>query len=471
MKFSISQIISNVFDQSRLTYYLIIAPLTGTVVGLFVIQEDPILMLIGFFIAGRALFFNNSKILPYVIILPVWFADWFFALGYIPASFTWLPDVALVIFTIKVVIMRLIDKEIVRTHIDIPFAAFTIWAVISMVVNDQSPLSMFFSMRQMFKYAVMFYLFVHINYDEKFLKRLNLLLLGIFIIQIPTALIKMTIFGRTEWAIGTYAYFGGGLSAILPLFVNSICLGFYLYDRTKWQYLGFMVYFQLFYYACPKRVYPLFAMASITYLLIRAGKKNFKKVLPLTPLAVIIIALALYVSPNWNELFTNPQGAMDWATSYTYQKNEEVTSGRAAVAELVIKTLINNPVKFLFGYGPGTLTESFVKNKDSVMDSLSIYYGITEFALISLEYGFVGLGIFCWILITLYRTNHRLFLKIDDPYWKAISFGYKGVIFISFLALVYTPIFRLDVSGFMIWYIFTILYIVGRQKGILLYEK
>jgi|GEM_PF-6887212 len=467
MVIAIQKWFGRLLDQSRLPYYLIITPLLGFLVGMFVIQENPILMLVGFFLAARSIFFSNAKILPYVIIIPVWCADWFYALGFIPASFTWLPDVGLVIFTIKVVISRLLDKKHVRTHIDLPFAGFTIWAIISMVVNSQSPLAMFFSMRQMFKYAMMFYLFVHINYDEAFLKRLNITLLAIFTIQVPTALIKMLYFGRTEWAIGTYAYFGGGLSAILPLMVNSICLGFYLYDKTDWKYLAYMAYFQLFYYACPKRVYPLFAAASIAFLLSRTGKKNLQKVLPLTPLVIIVVLIALWVSPDWNQLFTNPQGAMDWATNYTYQKNEEVTSGRVAVAELVTKTLLNDPVKLLFGYGPGTMTESFTQDKASVMESLSIYYGITEFALISLEYGFFGLGFFIWIILTVYRVNHRFFVHVDDPYWKAISFGMKGIIFVSLLALVYTPIFRLDVSGFMFWYIFTILYSVGRQKNIL----
>ena len=443
-----------------------VGPLLGMLVGLCAIQEDPVIMLIGFFLSARYILFNSAKILPYVIILPVFFADWLYALGYIPYSFTWLPDVGMVIFTIKVIINRLIDRKVVTTRIDLPLAVFFFWAFLSLFINGGSPLQMFFSLRQMFKYVVMFYLFIHINFEEPFLKKLNLLLLGLFFIQVPTALVKMTIYGRTEWAIGTYAEFGGGLSAILPLFVNAICLGFYFYESQKWQYLGFMAYFQLFYYACPKRVYPLFAIASVGFLLTQAGKENVKKVLPLTPLVFVILVGALYVNPDWNQLFTNPKGAVEWAKAYEYQKDENLTTGRTAVAELVVTTLAKNPVHFVFGFGPGTLTESFNKDKTSIHDSLGIYYGITEFVILSLEYGFGGLVLFLWLMLTLFRVNQHIFNRVGDGYWRAISFGFKGILFICTLSLFYTPIFRLDVSGFMYWYIFTVLYTIGRQRGL-----
>ncbi len=458
--------LDTILDQSKLPYYLILAPLLGAVIGLFAVQEDPVLLLIGFFLSVRFIIFNNAKVLPIIIMISVFFADWLSAIGLIPYSFTWLPDLALLIFSMKVVLQQIQEPKRIRTSIDLPLFVFIFWGLISMVLNHQSPFNMFFSLRQMLKFSLMFYLLVYINFDEQFIKRLNKLLIFLIIIQVPTALIKMTVHGRTEFAIGTYANFGGGMTPVLTLFVDSVCLGLYLFHNQNFKYILFMLYFQLFYYACPKRIYPVFAMIVGAFLLLKAGSKQRKKLVPLIPVLILGLALVIYVNPDWGQIFTNPSQTMHWATSYTYQKNDEVTSGRTAVAELVIKTLLKKPLKLLFGFGPGTMTESFSQNKEQLHETLSIYYGLTDFVIISMEYGIIGTLIFLWLLLSVYRMNNTFFIKTRDPYWKALSFGYKGIIFTCLISIFYTPIFRLDLSGFLFWFGGGIIYTMGHQHGI-----
>lgn len=447
-----------IFDQSGALYYLINAVLIGLLIGFMITKNDPLFMFLAFFLSVRLILFSNNNIFLYIITFSVFFADWFFTLGLITEEFTWIPDMILLFLMIRVVALVIREKRVVRTSLDLPILFFALWGFLSMFLTDQTPVSLFISLRQVIKFSLLFYIIQYLHFDQDFFKKLIRVLIFLFAIQVPTAIIKMFIYGQGEHAIGTYAYFGGGLTAVLPVVVFSIALGLYFYYKSNIRYLIFVLYFQLFYIACPKRMYPFFAIVVFIYLIKISGLSKLKKLLPFAPVLVLVLALLFYASPELRTVFNNPKSIVDWSTSYTYQKNDDQTSGRMAVAELVYDTLKQNPINFAFGFGPGTVTESFDSVQGKVRQKLNIYYGWTEFAMMALEYGFVGVILFLWILFTIYRKNKKFFAETEDPFWKAISFGYRGIILLYLLAFFYTTIFRLDVSAYLFWLLASFIY-------------
>ena len=289
--------LSQYLDQSRRSYYILHALMIGALIGLMIAQENTLLLLVGFFFAGRLIIFSNPNTSFYLILFSIFFADWFAGLKLIPPSFTWLPDIALIILTVKVVLRRIVSRNLIRTDLDIPLVIFIFWGILSVLVNGYSFLGLFISLRQLLKFGLMYVLIINLEPDEAFFKRILMVLIGLFAIQVPTALVKMMIYGQGEWAIGTYAVFGGGLSTILPLFVISVSLGFYFFDRPRLWYLGFLIYFQLFYFACPKRAYPMFAMVLFPFLILKTGKRILKKLLALAPLLAAALVIILYINP------------------------------------------------------------------------------------------------------------------------------------------------------------------------------
>ncbi|MCK4815144.1 hypothetical protein KA005_05180 [bacterium] len=460
--------ISHCLDHTRVAYHILSGLVVGSMIGLLIVQDDTIFLLIGFFLASRLIFFTNPKVSFFIIIFSIFFADWLSTLGLIPVSFTWLPDVALIILFGKVVVLKIRKVEIIRTPIDIPMLLFILWAIISMLVNNGSIISMLLSFRQLLKFAFLFFIIINLEFNERYFKHIMTVLVILFAIQVPTALVKMLIYGRGEFAIGTYAYFGGGLSTILPLFVLSAVLGFFFYKSGRWNYIFFLVYFQLFYFACPKRAYPMFAFVLFPFLLWQAGRKNWKKILPLTPVIALAMAVLLFMNPDLNSALDNPKGVIDWASSYTYQKDDELTSGRVAVAEYVFNKLHEEPIHLLVGLGPGTMTEGFEQSEEGLRATMPIYYGLTEFSTMSLEYGGVGVLIFLWIIFRLFMVNQRMFHQLSEGYWKAVSFAFKGIWFTCLLAFFYGPVFRLDLSAFIFWFFAAMVssvYLQGQNKG------
>jgi hypothetical protein len=310
----------------------------------------------------------------------------------------------------------------------------------------------------------MFFIIIQFQFKEKFYKQITTILIILMTIQVPTALVKMMIYGRSEWAIGTYAYFGGGMTTILMLFVLSGCLGFYLYEKARFIYLFYLAYFQLFYYACTKRAYPMFAAVIFPFLLWQSGSKNVRKVLPFTPILGVALVAILLMSPELKDALDNPKSVFQWAREYTYQQEGDETSGRIGVIEYVFDILKEKPVNLMLGLGPGLMTEGVDESEESFRNQLPIYYGFTEFSNMSVEYGYVGVIFFLWMIIQVFRMNQRLFKQIRNPYWKSVSFAYKGIWLTCMLSFFYNPVFRLDLSAFFFWFLAAMIFSVGTSS-------
>jgi len=456
--------IDHIINPSGIAYYILYALLMGGLIGLLIIHGNPVFLFLAFFLSARFFLTGSSKNFLYVIIFSVFFADWLNVLGIIPDTFTWLPDMILVFLTFRVAGIIFKSRHFIRTRLDLPVILFLIWGFLSMLVNRGSPVGLFLSLRQLLKFGLYFYLLIHLNLEGSFYRKVIGLLIVLFFIQVPTALVKMVIYGQGEHAIGTYAYFGGGLSAILPVIVMAVGLGFYFFKDSNPWYLAYIAFYQLFYVACPKRMYPFFAIVIFFFLMREAGLAKWRKILPFAPVFVIVIAGLFYTSPELRSFFDNPRKIIQWSTTYTYQKDDEVTSGRVAVVELIFNTLKKNPRHLAFGFGPGTMTESFDSVEGKLRETFPIYYGWTEFATMSLEYGYVGVILFLWMVIRVFHVSREFLEEAADPFWKSIAFGYRCTVLLFIMAFFYTSIFRLDLSSFLFWFGAVIIYTIDPKE-------
>jgi cell division protein FtsW (lipid II flippase) len=85
-----------------------------------------------------------------------------------------------------------------------------------------------------------------------------------------------------------------------------------------------------------------------------------------------------------------------------------------------------------------------------------------------LELGYGGLLFFLFLFYRLFVLNKIFFSAIDDPFWKAISIGFFGILFTSAYAIVYNLSWISPPLGFPLWFIAGAIYRVGYLKGIYL---
>ncbi len=460
-------LISKYEDQLKLAIQLIGGFLVGYYLGRLIIRGNPFFLLISFSIPLGLILFTSPKTSLYIIIFSVFFADWFMSLGLIPPQMTLFPEVILTILTIKVVVLKIIDRKVIKTPINVPILLLVLWGVISTLVNSQHIGTTMVGFRFDLKYVLMFFLLVNLNPDEQFLKRMIYILIFLLIIQVPVALVKSTIYGQGEQAIGTYAVYGGAPSTMLPLIAISIFLGFYLYQKPRLRYVCLCLSFVLFAIVGGKRAFLFFGVFLFLVLMWQARGKNFGKLFFLSPFLIIGFLACIYFIPTLNPTLKNPQHLIDYTVSYStaYSTQSGDAIGRTSALITAYNVAKKNAVNFLLGFGPGCLAQSYFKGFESRIH-IPIAYGRSQWVTMSLEYGWVGAFLFLWLFIPLYKVNKRFFDTTSNKYWKAISFGFKGILFSYLMGFFYAVIFRDDVLGFIFWFFAATIVCLEKQKKI-----
>jgi hypothetical protein len=276
------------------------------------------------------------------------------------------------------------------------------------------------------------------------LKKINILIFFLFILQLPASAIRFSYLGISEETIGTYAGHGGGLTPIIPIVALGYLSGFYIFWKPKIIYLILGVGFVLFGIVGAKRVlfflYPA-AFMGIYYI----GYIKGKNISPVKFIgvgifvAVAILSVQLFMMKNISTL--NPEqknnsGSIDYGYVLSYSQKYETSSsyyrpnsgaGRIATTLVAITTVIDAGIgQIIFGFGPGTVLPSLLSADRQVDRRLIPFiasYGKTGFAYILVEYGVVGLILMSSVFLIFMVRSFRWFNFETVPYWKSLSMG------------------------------------------------
>jgi len=250
----------------------------GSYLGLLIIKPDPYVLLVSLSLCLGLILLKSHEFGFYIIMLSVFFADWFKDLGLIPDQMTWFPDFIILLLVAKVAFLRITKgRELIRTSINVPILLFIFLGFISALVNSEHIATAIFGFRQDLKFVLLFFLLVNLNPEERFFRQMIRLFIILLIIQVPVAFVKLTFYGQGEEAIGTYAGHGGIASTILPLVAISIFLGFFLFEKSRLRYIFFCLLFVLFSIVGGKRAFIFLGVLLSLFLFWQAGRKNLVK--------------------------------------------------------------------------------------------------------------------------------------------------------------------------------------------------
>lgn len=280
---------------------------------------------------------------------------------------------------------------------------------------------------------------INLKASERELFKLNRYIIILFILQVVASFYKLAFIGINEKKlIGTITIDGGAFSTMLSLFALSFVISFYFLDNNKRKYLILGAGFLFFSFMGAKRgiwiYFPVLVLISLYYYTNLKGSALKISVLRnylFTIIGVIIVFLfGLRYSPT-----LNPEGQMggeidleyfqNYAYDYTFNTSEysDYSLGRGANTIKAIKHFIlEDPVDFLFGYGPaiskGVPTYGF-----GIWGDIGIYGPVTGFTYNLIQIGFVGtlFILFTFFAITRFFYKYSKFEK--NNYWKAIGFG------------------------------------------------
>ena len=219
--------------ESANTFQLLIMFILGAMTGLIYMTLTPIWWLMFLAIAIMIAIFVSNKVGILIILATLFLFHWLFGVfRAIPKEITWLPDVIIMILTIKVLYLQAKKKIWHRTPIDLPLLALIVLGILSATYNDVHIVTLVFGFRKFFKFILMFYILRNIERDEKFYRQMLITLFILAVLQIPVTIAQATFFGTTGTDIadnvnGTLGRNSTGAMALFMCFSISLMMGFF----------------------------------------------------------------------------------------------------------------------------------------------------------------------------------------------------------------------------------------------------
>jgi len=440
--------------------------LTATVFLAAAIVEEEVTFILGAVALAAALLVLRYNMFAFLVLLAVaFFGNTLEELRVLPPQVTWLNEFIILLLFAKAIVLKSLKRERIHLKFFWLFLFFTLIMWISYQFHATSMLHTILFFRLLIRFYLLFLAIINLDLDEKFVQTIKKVLIFLFIIQIPTAAVKVFFVGIGEEAIGTYATHGGGPSAVIPLMAISFLFAFYFYHKPSVWYIVLAVGFVAFGVIGGKRGLFLFIPVVVLFLGLYM-RERFKKAVVYLVIAGIITILTGYISirlmPTLNpEHRVGGEVDLDYVKNYllryTMARYEGASGGRAITTIQIYEILRNEGLPgILFGLGPGSYIETRFEGLNTTYvetRSLPIEYGVPGSSWLALQVGYVGSFIYHLLFVIILIYASRFFKSESDPYWKSFALGIVGFSFVMFLiSLTYWSVFIDDMLP-MIYFI------------------
>jgi hypothetical protein len=402
------------------------------------------------------------SLLLYALIFLAFFVNSLTAYQIVPYFFAWMIEgiIVLLLFIALASKTKSNDKRIYLFGWQF-VVLFLVATLVSLALNETPiRLAMLF-LRQTLRFHLLLWVLLMLPIPEKTFLKINKLLVWLFLLQIPTAVVKLFIFGHGERAIGTYAIRVGGNSTVIPMIAAGFIICFhYLYRQRKVSWL-LLLGFLVFGIVGDKRAVILLVPMTITFAAwaIIGRRLAAGKVVRVVALSVVFLVTIVYsgvrLLPTLNpDHKVGGRFSLEYAVSYIknysvgYSGVRHLSYGRVETTRRIHDHLQQRGAEsWLFGMGPGTYTKSSFGQRDKhymedQLNMLGVSYGIMSFNFLALQVGYVGVVTWMGFLIYALVVLRRQSLRETDPYWKAFLMGMVTMSFAAFvISLTYNNVF------------------------------
>jgi hypothetical protein len=392
--------------------------------------------------------------------------------------------------------------------IDLPFALFLLVAVASAVSNFVEPGIAILGTRQIVRFILLFFAVVALSPSRDFTKKLATIMLAVALFQsllgiaqaatggaLDTFLIpserkvsdSIRLSGGTEqfWAPGQRVFGTLGRYDQLGTFLTffMLLLAGWLYEikdgseRHRKLFLVFAV--------CAGALVLTYSRASwfgflLGFLLVAVKIKRDRKVLAgLLVAAGIIAAYTFYSGVVVRYLIDLPKQTVlaRLLEAFSYERYRGEYFGLGRVYWFVQTPLAVVPAAPIFGHGPGQYGggAAAVLGNTKVTDGLGLPFGVygTEgyidnnwFSLWG-EVGTLGLGLYLWMFVWLYRTAKAVSEGSKDRFLRGLGLGYRGALAAVALQAMLGTYLEVRTLGLYLWLFGALLVVAAKREELI----
>ena len=400
----------------------------------------------------------------------------------------------LLILLFVVILKRLIKKDfkLIKTPIDLPFILFILVALVSMIWNF-NPLHIgLLGLRQTLRFIILFYAAVYAGLKKETIKKIIWILLVVVLFEVLIGLGQVVVgegasdflmsqprkvFGLESTEVGGEFYASGQrifatlgrydkFGTFLCFFI-LISLGL-AYELRKSRIFKFLL--GLILLSIPTLILSYSRMSWIGFALglglISIWIKKDKRVLiGFVSLIIFLSSYFLFTNIRISKIENRPKMTIQerFLEMFSPQHIKWSYQGKGRLYFIIqtpIKVVRHSPI---FGVGPGMYGGGVVTalHNTEVYDKLGLPFGAegvrgeidNSWFSIWGEYGTLGLILFLWIIISLFKYTLNIYRKSRDRFTRGLALGYLGAIGAVSLQSFLGPYFEVRTLVLYFWLI------------------
>ena len=184
-----------------------------------------------------------------------------------------------------------------------------------------------------------------------------------------------------------------------------------------------------------------------------------------TLLFLLLLLVVVYLATMWLMPIINPRSQLvEFLRSpglifQTYELPLQTTGipvSRLGDIQFALNLVSRSPQSLLIGYGPGATSLSYFSSISGALYLKYSYLGwvfaSSQLSKMLLEWGSLGFLLYVMSIVHVYRITNRLINRPDiTGFWKGISWGFRGTIFVFVIMAVYWYIWQTDVTAYVFW--------------------
>ncbi len=414
-----------------------------TLFAISIARQDILMVMTLTALVGFVIVFPFPKLAIVIVILFAQF-QYFFTSYYgsliaypiLPRPFQWLDEVVLLALLGHLTLRKLLKKErLERVPALVLLAALFAVGLASTKLNEIGYRNGLIGLRWVFEMVILYLAVTSLDLDERFLKNLIYLLLGIGVFQAAVGMLefvakfRLYAAGNHDIVQGTW---GGGSANRIGMFFLCLSTMVLAPLRRRWEAPKAILFsiFIILLVLSSCRTGIVLAPAVILFVL-REKLKNPKYWIAATIALVLLAAVLAFYYKNTDAELTKDLGG------------DEVTfqlMGRTGVFPIMGQILRNNSRFPPFGAGPGTYfapageifeskifmqVTSMTQTRSVVAPFLSASY-----AVVWMEYGIVGLILFVMILLRLFFYAWQKEKTVSPLFWKDYFRSLQAIILV-----------------------------------------
>jgi len=462
LNFITTEKINNFF---YLPLFLLWAALIGSLIG----RENPVGLLLMIVTIFTLILFLSDTLLLAGLIFFIFIIKGTFEpiLGILPRQAIWASDVIIVFLFLKSLHLGVSQKKFETTPLALPISLFFIWAVLSGFLNGIPWFTITVTLKDFFRYILLFYAVINLDIKEKKLKSLITLFIILIFFQIPITIFQYRLYGQSDWVSGTLGRHGTDQMLILVTGIISLLIGFFLYYKSRFIYLLGIPCLLVPLILGSARAALFYIPLTIVFILRKSvhGKLLTKTFGMLLILGILIgfVFMVPFLREPLNSLI------IDAIRGLKMQVNAPVIGsripGRLRAPRIAVEWINRQRLGPVIGYGFGSTKESYFEGYTGKF--YKTYSPRTnQLSSTLIEMGYPGLIFYFWLIFVSFAINLSFFRNIKDNYWKAISFGMDGIIFMHLVGILYHNLWRTGYASFPFWFFLAIIYSLEKQKRI-----